>query len=62
MNMKQIKLDKWYRTSMGVGQVERVGGTYPPSVMVRIVAPLPRGLVNLRARDVLEEVPPPEAN
>jgi hypothetical protein len=39
--------------------VERVGGTFPPSVRVRIVAPFPRGLVNVPPRDVLQEVDPP---
>ena len=63
MKIKDIKVGKWYRTRAGTGQVERVGGTHPPSVRIRIVSPFPRGSVNVPPRDFEEEVPdPPPAN
>ena len=60
MTLKKIKKDHWYETTHGIGQAEQVGGTFPPSVMVRIVAPFPVGLRNLTPREVLREVDPPE--
>jgi hypothetical protein len=36
MNFKKIQRGKWYRTKQGDGQAEAVGGTYPPSVRVRL--------------------------
>lgn len=52
MNIKSIKQGSIVETTMGVGLVKRVGGTHPPSVQVVIVTPIPRGLCNLRPRDV----------
>lgn len=60
MQIKQIKRGNWYETTQGIGQAERVGGTHPPSVVVRIVRPIPRGIVNMKPRDILNEVPAPE--
>lgn len=59
MQLRQIKQGRWYETKLGMGIAERVGGTFPPSVQVRIVAPFPRGVVTLNPRDVLKEVDPP---
>jgi hypothetical protein len=59
MQLKRIQVGKWYATRAGVGVVEQVGGTFPPSVRLRIVAPFPRGVVNVVPRDVLKEVDPP---
>jgi hypothetical protein len=59
MQLKRIQVGKWYETKAGVGVVEQVGGTFPPSVRIRIVAPFPRGLANVSPRDVLKEVDPP---
>lgn len=59
MKMKDIKVNHWYETTQGIGLTETVGGTRPPSVMVRIVTPIPRGKVNLAAKDILREVPAP---
>lgn len=53
MNIKSIKQDSIVETTVGVGRVKRVGGTHPPSVQVVIVTPIPRGLCNVRPRDVL---------
>jgi hypothetical protein len=52
MIIKQIKVESIVETTVGVGMVLRVGGTHPPSVQVRIVAPIPRGVCNVRPRDV----------
>ena len=52
MNIKSIKQGSIVETTMGVGLVKRVGGTHPPSVQVVIVTPIPRGLCNMRPRDV----------
>lgn len=60
MNLKDIKRGLWYETTQGIGKAETVGGTRPPCVMVRIIKPFPRGLVNLKPREVLNEVPAPE--
>jgi hypothetical protein len=53
MKLKQIKVGQWYETRVGIGECKRVGGTFPPSLQVRIVAPLPRGVVNVIPRDVV---------
>jgi hypothetical protein len=60
MQIKSIKMGRWYRTAKGVGKCLTVGGTHPPSVAVNIVAPFPRGRVYLSPREVLEEIDPPE--
>lgn len=59
MKMPQIKAGRWYETKLGVGECLKSGGTHPPSVMVRIDLPFPRGRVNLTPREVFHEVPPP---
>lgn len=59
MQLKQIKQGRWYETKLGTGIALKVGGTFPPSVQVRIVAPFPRGIVTMAPRDVLQEVDPP---
>ena len=59
MKLKDIKPGLWYETQMGVGQCVQSGGTHPPSVLIRIDLPFPRGAVNLRPRDVIREVPSP---
>ena len=59
MTIKKIKKDHWYETTHGIGQAVRVGGTFPPSVEVKIVAPFPVGLRVMTPREVLREVPDP---
>lgn len=59
MQLKQIKVGKWYETKRGIGECTRSGGTFPPSVQLRITYPLPRGLMNFRPRDVLCETNDP---
>lgn len=56
MTIKQIKLGSWVETTVGIGTVERVGGTHPPSVRVHVRTPIPRGIVNVRPRDVLRQL------
>ena len=58
MKAKEIRFGRWYETTLGVGECRGIGRTYPPSVRVYIVAPFPRGTVNLPPRDVLREVKP----
>ena len=53
MNIKSIKQGSIVETTVGVGLVKRVGGTHPPSVQVVVVTPIPRGMCNVRPRDVL---------
>jgi len=52
VTIKKIALGMWVQTSVGFGEVKRVGGTHPPSVRVHIVGPIPRGIVNVLPRDV----------
>lgn len=52
MTIKKLKVGMWVRTRLGDGEVKRVGGTHPPSLRVHIVAPIPRGIVNVVPRDV----------
>ena len=59
MKLTSIKVGCWYETTMGVGKCTASGGTFPPSVMIDIVAPLPRGRINFKPRDVTREVPDP---
>ena len=61
MKLTAIKVGRWYETKLGVGECTAAGGTFPPSVMVRIVAPFPRGLVNLTPKEVVREVEAPKA-
>lgn len=56
MQIKKIKAGMWVSTTMGYGKVISVGGTFPPSVKVDILAPLPRGSCNLVPRDVQREL------
>ena len=56
MTIKQIKLGSWVETTVGLGTVERIGGTHPPSVRVHVRAPIPRGIVNVKPRDVLRQL------
>lgn len=62
MKLTSIKVGRWYETDLGIGKCTQSGGTFPPSVMVEIVAPIPRGKINLTPRQVLREVnaPPTE--
>lgn len=60
MEQKKIKVGGLYETTHGIGRCEKSGGTHQPSVRVRITLPIPRGLVNLRPRDVLREIEPPD--
>ncbi len=60
MKLSSIKVGGWYETRLGIGECLRVGGTYPPSVKFRIVAPLPRGEVYVKPAEVLRAVPKPE--
>lgn len=62
MKITSIKKGKWYRTTHGNGRCVSVGGNFPPSVMVDITSPFPRGRVNLKPRDVLEEIEAPTAS
>jgi len=62
MNLKSIKVGRWYETKLGAGECTRAGGTFPPSVMVRIVAPFPRGLANLAPREITRELTDAEVN
>jgi hypothetical protein len=57
MKIDKIVVGTTVETTMGIGKVVRVGGTYPPSVQVEITQPIPRGRVSLRPRDVLRVVP-----
>ena len=63
MQLKNIKIGKWYKTNRGVGCCTRVGGTFPPSVQIDIKLPVPQGILNFSPRDVAEEaddpLPPP---
>jgi hypothetical protein len=59
MNIKSIKVGHWYETTSGIGQCQKSGGTFPPSVVIVITMPLPLGTRSLRPRDVLREVPDP---
>jgi hypothetical protein len=59
MQLRQIQKGKWYETKLGSGISVSVGGKFPPSVQVRIVAPSPRGVVTMTPRDVPKEVDPP---
>jgi hypothetical protein len=61
MTIKKIKVGHWYKTTLGFGECKRVGGTFPPTVQIEIVRPFPRGVLNLRPRDVEEEVNPNDA-
>jgi hypothetical protein len=60
MQIKSIKVGRWYETKLGLGECLKSGGTFPPSVTIRIVKPIPRGAVHLAPRDVLREMPAPE--
>ena len=55
MKIAQIKRGAWYETTHGVGVVEVVGGTHPPSVKIRITHPLPRGSIFLKPRNFIGE-------
>jgi hypothetical protein len=56
MNLKKIKVAKWYKTKAGVGLCTKVGGTFPPTAQFRIVYPLPRGIGTVVPRDVEGEL------
>ncbi len=60
MQLKKIKVGRTYETTHGEGEVLRVGGTFPPSVRVRILRPIVRGDIELTAREVLREVLDPK--
>lgn len=62
MNLKQIKIDCWYETKVGIGKVERVGGCFPVACRINIVAPFPRGVCNVVPRDFIREVDAPESD
>lgn len=55
MKLKDLRVDMWVTTTAGYGQIVRVGGTWPPSVRVRVERPMPRGIINVMPRDVLRE-------
>ncbi len=61
MELKKIKICRWYETVQGIGECLAVGGTRPVSICFRISHPVPRGVVYLKPRDVLKEVPRPSA-
>ena len=61
MKISSIKVGGWYETKSGTGQVVAAGGTFPPSVRIRIVAPFPRGEVMVSPRDVLRKLDADEA-
>jgi hypothetical protein len=52
VTIKKIKVNEWYSTTMGIGRVARVQEHSPPSVRIMIVAPIPRGEIWVRPRDV----------
>lgn len=58
MKLTAIKVGRWYETKFGVGKCTKSGGTFPPSCMMDIIHPFPRGVVNLTPKDVLREVTP----
>jgi hypothetical protein len=60
VELRKIKRGSWYDTTHGCGQCVSVGGTFPPSVQIEIVAPLPLGRRTMRPRDVLRLTDPPE--
>lgn len=60
MKLEKIKVGRWYETNFGIGECVKAGGTFPPSVQIRIERPYPRGVVNLAPRDVKHEIPAPE--
>ncbi len=60
MTLKKIVKDRWYETTHGIGQAVSVGGTFPPSVAVKIGSPFPVGLRVMTPREVLREVDPPQ--
>lgn len=60
MKLSAIKIHAWVETKMGIGQVQRVGGTFPPSVRVLITKPFPRGVVSVSPRDIVRELDPSE--
>jgi hypothetical protein len=52
----KIKQGSWYETSVGFGECIKAGGCFPWSAQFRIVAPFPRGMVNVVPRDVKREL------
>ncbi len=60
MKLASIKAGRWYETRVGIGECLRAGGSFPPAVQMRIVAPFPRGVVYVTPRDVQREVQKPE--
>lgn len=60
MTLKKIKVGFWYKTKVGVGKVEHVGGCFPISCRIDIIAPICRGTCNVVPRDFIREVPAPD--
>jgi hypothetical protein len=56
MKIKDIKVGKMYQTNIGIGVCKAVGGTFPPTVKIDIQHPFPRGVVNVKPRDVQHEI------
>jgi len=56
VKITQIRPGKFYETTLGIGECVRAGRTWPPSAQFRITHPTPRGIVNVKPRDVLREV------
>lgn len=59
MKLKEIKAGRWYETNLGTGKVVEVGQR-GNAIRIHIVGPIPRGIVNLKPRSVICEVPEPQ--
>ena len=55
MKLKEVKVGAWYETALGFRRCVSVS-RFPPSVGVRVVAPIPRGEVHLCPGQVVAEL------
>jgi hypothetical protein len=57
MRAKDIKVGRWYKTNVGVGEcIADATGRFPAAAKFRITEPVPRGVVFVLPRDVVERV------
>jgi hypothetical protein len=58
MKLKDVKIGTEYETKFGVGECLEIDTkNSPPAARFRITRPFPRGLVWIKARDVICEMP-----
>jgi hypothetical protein len=58
MKLKDVKVGTQYETKFGVGKCLEIDAkNSPPAARFHITRPLPRGLVWIKARDVICEAP-----